>query len=184
MNFPQIETERLILRAFEETDAINIFNTYSFDEVTRYYDLETMKDMSEATMILNIFRQRFEEGKGLRWAIQLKENGEYIGDGGFNFWDKHNCKSDIGYALIPKYWGKGLASEAVRAMVKFGFSEKNIALKLNRLEAHTDPKNVKSRALLKRLGFQEEGILRDNCFEKGKFVDTVMHAILRRDFEI
>lgn len=181
MNFPQLETKRLILRAFEETDAIHIFNTYSLDEVTKYYDLETMKDISEAKVILNIFRSRFQERKGLRWAIQLKENGEYIGDGGFNFWDKNNSKSDIGYALMSKYWGKGLATEAVAAMLRFGFSEKN-EIKLHRIEATTDPKNVKSRKLLIKLGFKEEGILRENCFEKGKFVDTVMHAILRREF--
>lgn len=180
--FPLLETERLILRAFQKTDVNNIFTTYCEDEVTKYYDLESMQSESEAIEILEIFKSRFENGVGVRWAITLKKTGEYIGDCGYNPWSTTNRKAEIGYALIPKYWGNGYAIEAIKAILHYGFMELGI-VKLNRIIAMIDPRNTKSIQLVEKIGFQYEGTLRENVLEKGVLVDTSVYAILRKEYK-
>ena len=182
VKFPTLETERLILRAFKETDLKNLFATYSEDEVTKYYDLESMKSKSEAIEILEVFKTRFEKGIGIRWAIELKETGGYIGDCGYNPWNKRDRKAEIGYALIPKYWGKGYAVEAIKSMLHYGFRKLEI-VKLRRIMAMIDPRNEKSIQLVEKLGFQHEGTLRENVLEKGVFVDTAVYAILEKEYK-
>ncbi|MGK0389825.1 MAG: ribosomal-protein-alanine N-acetyltransferase [Maribacter sp.] len=181
--FPILETERLILRAFKETDVKNIFATYSEDEVTKYYDLESMKSENEAIEITEVFKTRFENGIGIRWAIELKETREYIGDCGYNPWSKTNRKAEIGYALISKYWGKGYAIEAIKSILHYGFRELDI-VKLNKIMAMIDPRNEKSIQLVEKLGFQHEGTLKEHVLEKGVFVDMAVYAILEKEYKL
>ncbi len=84
---PVLRTERLKLRAFTDEDVNNIFRTYAESSVTKYYDLETLAEEKDAIPITKVFKERFERGIGIRWAIELKSTGEYIGDCGFNPWD-------------------------------------------------------------------------------------------------
>lgn len=181
MIFPIIKTERLILREFRMNDISNIFETYSDDEVTQYYDLPTMKDESEAVEIVSLFRDRFVRGIGIRWAIELKESGEYIGDCGFNPWNKSDRKAEIGYALIPKFWSKGYALEAVKALVHYGFTELDI-VELHRMVAMIESGNKKSAQLVKKIGFHYEGTLRDDVLKNGKFVSTEVYSLLRDEY--
>ncbi len=74
LKFPELETERLILREFTDEDSKNLFATYSREIVTRYYDLDEMKDIKEAVELLKDLKSRYYEKKGMRWAITLKEN--------------------------------------------------------------------------------------------------------------
>ena len=81
---PVIETERLVLRDIRESDADAVFEIFSDDAVTRFYDLATFIDVDQARKIIARMRERNANGDALRWGIALKENDHLIGTGGFN----------------------------------------------------------------------------------------------------
>ncbi|BAU29002.1 acetyltransferase (GNAT) family protein [Aneurinibacillus soli] len=108
----------------------------------------------------------------------LKETSELVGSCGYNNWIKEEGhRGEIGYDLGKEYWGQGIAAEVLEAMLDYGFTE----MKLNRVEALVEPENIASIKMLKRIGFQKEGLLRDYQFVKGKFIDLEMHSLLKRD---
>lgn len=176
-NIPLLETDRLILRALQPTDALNLFEYFSQDCVTEFYDLYTFQHLHEAEKLVKTWIDRVQKSTGLRWAITLKSQGdELIGTCGFHNFSTENNRAEIGYDLNPIHWGNGIMTEAIQAMINYGFE----MLKLHRIEAFIDPANHASRALLYKNGLATEGILRDYFFEKEKFVDAEMLSILNR----
>jgi len=103
-----------------------------------------------------------------------------IGTCGFNFWNKQYSSSPLGYDLLPSYWNKGIITEAVKEILRFGFEE----MKLNRVQAITFPENVASTRVLEKLGFQNEGTLREWGYFKGRFQDVYCHSLLRREWKV
>lgn len=178
--FPELETERLLLRQLREGDARHLFQYFSLDEVTEYYDLDSFKEIEQAESLIRSWNQRWENGEGIRWGITLKTEDRVIGTCGFHNWIKEHSKAEVGYELTPEYWRKGIMTEAIEEIVRFGFKE----LGLNRIEAFIDPENISSRKLLEKTGLQEEGLLRECFFEKNRFVDAVIFAILKREYKI
>jgi RimJ/RimL family protein N-acetyltransferase len=87
--------------------------------------------------------------------------------------------ADIGYELDPHYWGHGYAIEAARAIMEFGFAE----LLLHRIWAKTNADNTGSIRLLEKLGMRQEGRLREKEYFKGRWWDTLIYAILDREWE-
>jgi len=182
LKFPELETERLILREFTDEDSKNLFATYSREIVTRYYDLDEMKDIKEAVELLKDLKSRYYEKKGMRWAITLKENNEYIGDCGFNGWNFRNYKTMLGYALIPEFWGKGYAFEAVHEILNYGFNKTDI-INLHKVSATVQPQNKRSKSLLQRLGFTLEGTLRENMYKIDRFLDAMVYSMLKCEYK-
>ncbi|MCL1677041.1 GNAT family N-acetyltransferase [Elizabethkingia meningoseptica] len=175
MSFPVIETERLILRQLTQDDAADMFEYFSKDEVTIYYDLYTFKKIEEAEDLIRQFNNNFENKKGIRWAIQLKEGGKMIGTCGYHNWFPEHFKAEVGYELNPGYWRKHYMQEALEAILPYAFSE----MQLHRIDAFTDPANEASEKILLKLDFKEEGLLRDFFFEKGRFVDAKIFGLIK-----
>lgn len=178
-SFPVIQSDRLLLRQLRLDDSRDLFHYFSLDEVTEYYDLESFKDVKQAEQLIQSWNQRFESNQGIRWGITLNSESRIIGTCGFHNWMKEHDKAEIGYELAPEYWRKGIMTEAIREILKFGFTN----LGLNRIEAFIDPENISSRKLLAKVGFREEGLLKECFYEKNRFVDAVIFAILRKQFE-
>ena len=88
-----------------------------------------------------------------------------------------HCRGEIGYALKPEYWGKGFMTEALKTIIDFGFHKMN----LHSIEANVNPKNQKSKKLLKRLGFRKEAYFRENYLFEGKFLDSEIYSLLKKD---
>lgn len=181
--FPILQTERLILREFRPADAQAIFAIFSQDIVTRYHNLETMRTIEKAERLVEARARLFERGLGIRWAITRGEQGdEVIGSCGyFNLHEVYRSV-EIGYDLHPDYWRRGMMSEALQAVIAFGFSEA-FWFGLNRIEALTYVEHEVSAALLRKLGFVEEGIRRESGYWKGQFHDLRAFSLLRRDWE-
>lgn len=178
VSFPILTTERLVLRKLKPEDADDLYRYFSLDEVTEFLDLDTFQTVEQAGELIRIWNQRFEDGQGIRWGIALKEDDRLIGTCGFHHWMKAHYKAEIGYELSPEYWRKGIMTEAIGGILAFGFR----VWGLNRIEAFIDPRNVASRKLLEKLGLKEEGVLRECFFEKNRFVDAVLFAILRKEY--
>ncbi len=176
--FPRLETERLVLREMQPEDAFAIFQIFSDEEVMKYYDMEAFTSIEQAEAMIERQQTRFAQKERFRWGITLKDEDVVIGTGGYVAWDKQQHLGGIGYDLARAYWQQGIMTEAVAAMVRFGFEE----MGLNRIEAMVMPDNSASARLLQKLGFQEEGILHEYGFWKNTFHDLKLFALLKRDF--
>ncbi|MFW9974204.1 MAG: GNAT family N-acetyltransferase [Candidatus Thorarchaeota archaeon] len=176
--FPILETERLVLRQLTADDSEVWFQSLSDDEIAELVGMEPLKTIDEIREIIDSFTDRFNERAGMAWAITLKESNEFIGTCSYEKIDNQNHSGEIGYDLLKEYWGLGFMTEALRAIIDYGF----VHLKLNRIEAHTASDNTASRNLLKRLGFYEEGTFRESSFYKGEFKDDSYYSLLTREW--
>jgi len=148
-----IETERLLLRELLPTDDAGMFELDSNPEVHIYLGNKPVKSIEESReAIANIRQQYLENGIG-RWAVILKETGEFIGWSGLKLEKNvngHETFYDLGYRFIQKHWGKGYAFETAKAFVDFGFSE----MKLPVINAYADFDNLNSRKVLEKVGMK------------------------------
>lgn len=176
MEFPVLETERLILRQLTQNDTEDLFEYFSQDKVMEYYDLETFKTSEDAQQIIQHFNSEFEKGKGFRWALELKSEKKVIGTCGYHNWFREHFRAEIGYELNPLFWQKSYMKEAILPILTFGFE----SMRLHRVDAFIDPANISSEKLLTSLNFQEEGTVKDYFFEKGKFVDATIFGLINK----
>ncbi|GAC1394385.1 MAG: GNAT family protein [Ktedonobacteraceae bacterium] len=174
---PTIETQRLILREMVQEDAEAVYHIFSDAEVMRYYDMPAFTSIGQAQAMIARQRQRFEQKERFRWGVALRNDNTLIGTGGYVDWNKHWYCGEIGYDLARAYWRQGIMSEAVLAMIDFGF----VAMELNRVEAEVMPENVASARLLRKLGFHEEGTRREYGFWGGTFHDLALFSLLKRE---
>jgi [ribosomal protein S5]-alanine N-acetyltransferase len=183
--FPTIVTERLLLREFVASDADAVYEIFSNDNVTEFYDLESFTRLDQAINFVNTrISLREEDGKrGFRWAICKKsEPNMVIGSCGFHAVNKSFSSIEIGYELNESYWGKNLAFEAVDAMLNYCFTE-NFPFTINRVTASTNLDSTRSIKLLSKLRFTEEGILRQYGYWKNQFHDVRLFSILHSEWK-
>ncbi|NGM83491.1 GNAT family N-acetyltransferase [Paenibacillus sp. 7124] len=178
--FPILETDRFVLRQLNQDDSREIFQYFSLDEVTKFYDLESFTNIEQAEELIRRWNQRFEKNQGIRWGITLRSESRVIGTCGFHGWMKNHYKAEIGYELIPEYWRQGYMTEVIQKAIEFGFNN----LGLNRIEAFVEPENVGSRRVLEKIGFREEGTLKEHFYWRNRFVDTVIYALLKKDYKV
>jgi len=178
--FPILESERLILDEIKLKDSKVIFEMFSDPEVVEFYDFEVFKNEEEAIKLIESDLQKTKDKKLIRWAIREKSTGELIGGCGLNRFEFHNHVTVISYEFIKNSWGKGYATEAISQMVEFAFSADCPHL-VNRVEANTMLGNGSSDNILKKLGFVQEGVLREYGYWKGKYHDLKLFSLLKKD---
>lgn len=177
MEFTELATDRLILRKFARSDLNFLHNHFSNSQVSEFlYDNEPPKDIEETRELLN-WCMEFNSLTHIRWCITLAESSTQIGTCGFHCLDKTNNASEIGYDLLPQFWGKGYMTEALSTMLSFGFEQ----LDLNRIYAFVFVNNPGSNSLLKKLGFTLEGVVRDKHLFRGKYYDHNLYSLLKRE---
>jgi [ribosomal protein S5]-alanine N-acetyltransferase len=175
--FPQLETKNLVLRRMYATDAEAVFQIFADDEITTFYDLDTFTHIDQATKLIERQADRFERKEGIRWGIARKGDNLIIGTCGYVF-VKPSFQAGLGYDLARSYWRQGLMTEALSAILRFGFER----MELNRIQALVMLGNTASIHLLRKLRFEEEGILREYGFFKGKFHDLRCFSMLKKDY--
>ncbi len=146
--FPRLETERLILRALTPDDEQAILRNFSDPDVVEHL-MEPFTTMKQAESIVAEFIAAFERGKGLFWAVALKQDDACIGTCSFEAVEL-GARGEVGFDLAPSHWGQGLMSEALRAVIRYGFERLGLA----EIEAFTSIHNARAVNLLKRSGFQ------------------------------
>jgi ribosomal-protein-alanine N-acetyltransferase len=177
-SFPNLETERFLLREIQPSDAEAVFACFNDDEVTRFYDQPTFTAMEQAEKLILHMRQGFRDRRSIRWGITRKEDNWLLGTCGYNSWNRYARKTGVGYELAQPYWRQGVMTEVLTAVLTFGYQRMN----LNRVEALVMPGNVGSEKVLVKLGFQCEGLLRQYAYFKDSFCDLQMFALLRQDW--
>lgn len=177
VKFPALTTERLTLRAPKAADAGALRTALSFPEVTQYSNWPDGITAAQMKRYLSWMMKLQPSGRGCAWIIEERKSNAVIGAVRFNSIDRSWKCGELGYELHPKYWGKGLASEAVRAVVECGHS----TLGLHRIEAWTLPGNGASDSVLKKAGFRYEGTHRQKAWFKGAYRDFRMFGRLEGD---
>jgi [ribosomal protein S5]-alanine N-acetyltransferase len=155
LNYPAIETDRLIMRELTLGDVEAVYRHFSIPEVTRFMDINGCKDLREAEEIITFHI----DDTGCRYGLFSKEDNDLIGTCGFHCWitEEEESRAELGFDLSPRYWGRGLMQEALIEMLHIGFE----LMKLDYIEATTEIENVQSQKLLKKMNFKQEG-LKDN----------------------
>ncbi|WP_143319806.1 GNAT family N-acetyltransferase [Clostridium sp. HBUAS56010] len=151
-----LETDRLILRPFQQEDAKDMYNNWASSEaVTKYVTWPAHESMDQTEMILKIWVKNYVDPKCYQWCLEYKENGEAIGSMGVVGMDETIDAVEIGYCIGESYWHRGITTEALRAVVQFLFEK----AECNRISARHDTKNPNSGKVMNKAGLQYEGTL-------------------------
>lgn len=177
VSFPFIETKRLLLRQTNQKDAKAVFDVFSDPKVTQFHDLDTFTRLNKAIGVIEQRGARFKSGCGIRWGIASKKDNHLIGSCGFS-WDREANAAEIGYELASHFWRQGIMSEALQAILRYGFEIKELRFVI----AEIMLENFASRRLLEKLGFETQGILKERGFWKGKHHDLEQFVLTKQKF--
>ena len=165
-SFPQLETERLLLRETNLQDGEATFAVFSDPSVTQFHDLDTFTSIKETIAVIERRAKRFEQGDGIRWGIIRKQDNVLIGSCGFT-WNPQEHSAEIGYELASTFWRHGIMTEAVSTILQFGFEKMGLRFVI----AQVMLENIASKKLLEKLGFHSQGIQKQYAFFKGQYHD-------------
>ena len=177
-HLPHLETQRLILRPMRMSDAEDLF-AYSKDPLVAQHVLwDAHENIHQTRAYIRYVLRQYRNGQPSSFCIQLKETGRVIGTIGFMWANADNRAAEVGYSLARAQWNHGYMTEALKAILAFGFNE----LHLNRIEAQHETDNPASGRVMLHAGMRKEGCLRARLFNKGRFVDVDLYAILANDW--
>lgn len=176
--FPQLTTEQLLLRRTMLTDAPDVLQ-FRGDPYVQRFNGPVYEAVAEAEGLIHELHDEYFKQSGICWGVTLKNEGKVIGLFGIHHWSRRHRRAEIGYDMNRDYWGQGLATEALQAMLRFSFVQMN----LNRIYAGTIADNHESVRLLERLGFVREGTKRAFSWEDdGTFHDGAMYSLLQHEW--
>lgn len=176
---PTIDGARVRLRPPDERDLPDLLATFGDADALCYWSHGPLADLDAARAYLDGIRDGWRDRTLFQWAVAGPEADRLLGTVTLCAWDQANRRAEVGFILRPEAQGRGLATDAVRAALAFGFGP----MRLHRVEADVDPANAVSLRLLARLGFREEGRFRDRWFTFGSWKDSVMLGLLAPDFD-
>ncbi len=173
-----LATDRLSLRKAQVSDAEALFAVRSEPAVTRQYGQEPDRSVDDSLKWIQNGLDNCARHEAMTWAITLKGKDTAIGECCiWNIDRVHRC-AEIGYELHPAYWRKGIMTEALTAILAYGFGE----LGLHRMEANPLASNIASQGLLLKLGFKREGTLRQRHFFHDRFDDQIYFGLLEDEW--
>ncbi|MDZ8108994.1 MAG: GNAT family protein [Nostoc sp. DedQUE12a] len=177
----RLETPRLVLRGFQDSDIVAFLSYRSDLQVAKYQSWDTPYSEVEALKFIQSMKQSIPGvlGEWFQVAIELKDTGEMIGDCAFCILADDGRQAEIGFTLMRSHQGKGYATEAVTKLLEYLFTE----YKLHRVRANCDRANIASAKLLERVGMRREGHFIKSLWFKGEWVDELWFAILGDEWQ-
>ena len=176
-SMPTLETPRLTLRRITMRDAQDIFDYSRDEEVARHVLWSAQKDVSEARDYCRFMARRYRADEPSSWGIIEKASGRLVGTIGYMAYSEENGTVEVGYSLARPLWNKGYVTEALSRVIRYTFD----AMDVNRIEAQHEITNPASGRVMEKCGMRREGVLRQRLYNKGKYVDVALYAILRSD---
>lgn len=176
--FPNLKTNRLILRRMNLSDADQIFALRSNPEIMQFIPRPLIKTKEEALDFISAMDVTIDTNTVINWAITTKEDDKLIGMIGFYRMKPENHRAEVGYILSAEFHGQGIITEALERIIQFGFEE----MKLNSIEAVIDPENFGSEKVLLKNNFIKEGHFKEHTFFEGKFLDSVFYSLLKKNY--
>ena len=175
---PTLEVARVVLRHPRGADLDDLYALFARAEVTRYWSHGPWQARHQAEAYLRDIHAGAASGQLLQWAITGRDADRLIGTVTLYGFAREHARCEVGFALHPLHWGRGLAREAVSAVLTHAIH----ALGMQRVEADADPENAASLRLLEGLGFQREGYARERYRLDGGTQDSVLLGLLAREF--
>lgn len=174
-----IETDRMILRRFEYSDNASMRkNWISNEKIQSLYSEPTYTNEEEVKELLDKYIGSYSKEDYYRWAIIDKESKECIGQIAFFLVDSKNHFAEIEYCIGEEYQGRGLATEATKSVIAYGFDEIN----LHKVQICTKTINVASKRVIEKCGLTYEGTLRDYFYMDGQYVGRLFFSILKEEY--
>ena len=176
-SMPTFETPRLILRRIAMSDAKDIFAYSCDEEVARHVLWSAQKHISEAKNYCKYMQRRYRSDEPSSWGIVEKKTGRLVGTIGYMSFSEDNATVEVGYSLAHWLWNGGYMTEALARVIDYTFD----AMDINRIEAQHELTNPASGRVMEKCGMKREGVLRQRLYNKGKYVDVALYAILKSD---
>ncbi len=176
---PTLETERLILRRILRRDVDDMYEYSRLPLVTQYLLWEPHPNRRHTENYVEYLQTEYRMGKYHEFAVVLKSIDKMIGTCGFVSFDKENNAAEVGYVLNPAFHNCGYATEALHAVLAYGFD----TLRLHRVTAKYMLENRRSRRVMEKCGMTYEGDLRDGVLVKGKYETVGICSILSCEFK-
>lgn len=174
---PALETPRLILRKINMHDAPDIY-AYCRDPLVAQHVLwDAHQNIGQSRAYVRYMQRKYRMEDAASWGIELKSTGKIVGTIGYMWIQSDNACAEVGYSLARACWGQGIMTEALRAVIDYSFH----TLHLNRIEAIHELDNPASGAVMRKCGMHKEGCLKQKLFNKGRFVDVDLYAILKSE---
>ena len=177
-NIPELRTERLTLRRMKVGDSFDMFEYACREDVTEFLLWKPHPDLAYTREYLQFVATHYEIGDFFDWAVVWRDQDKMIGTCGFTRLDYTHNVGEIGYVINPLFRGMGIAGEAVREVMRFGFE----VLGLNRIEAKFMEGNAASLRVMEKTGMTFEGFRRKSMKIKGKYETVGYCSILRDEF--
>ncbi len=176
---PTIETDRLVLRAVTGDDADAVFAACSNPAVTRFTLFDTHRTPDDTlSFVRDYVAGSYAEQSPDPFAVTVKPNPRMVGAVGCRWESRPNRCMEMGYWVAEPLWGRGVATEAGRAVLRYVFAHYPV----ERVQARVIVGNPASVRVLEKLGFRHEGTLRSSLLRRGKFEDVALFALLRGEF--
>ncbi len=176
MTFPSLRTDRLLLRQFTADDINVVYQGLSHPQVIPYYGV-SYSSLEATQKQMDWFADLEEEGTGIWWAVCSADNLNFYGAGGFNDINRIHKKAEVGFWLLPAYWGRGIMQEAMPLMLAYGFN----TLHLHRIEGFVENENTNCKKALSKLEFSYEGTMKDCEWKNGKWISLDIYAKINVD---
>lgn len=153
-HMPRLETDRLLLRQMLVGDCHDMYEYARRADVTKHLTWSPHPNVEYTKEYLAYLSHHYRLGDFYDWAVILKEENKMIGTCGFTRFHFPHDSAEVGYVIHPGYWGRGIATEALSAVIRFGFE----TIGLHRIEAKYMPENEASRRVMEKVGMHFEGI--------------------------
>lgn len=176
--FSRLETTRLVLRELADADVPRIVALASDQAVARNtLNMPHPYHPDYAYNWLRLTCEAYQLGEGVTFAVELKAIGEFVGGIGLKIEPRFD-RGEVGYWLGVPYWGQGLMTEALAAVLRFGFEE----LKLNKIMANHTSQNPGSGAVMLKNGMVKEGYFVEHIKRDGEYHDLAQYRLTRREY--
>lgn len=169
--------ERLLLREMIESDWLDVHKYASQDIVCQYQPWGPNTEEDSIDFVNQVIKDSRQVPR-TRFVFAIIYNENMIGAGEINIRDFKNKAGEIAYIVNPNYWGKGIATEVAALLIEFGFNE----LKLHRIYATCDPRNIGSSKVLEKVGMVKEGEIRENLMFKDGWRDSLLYSVLEYEW--
>ena len=173
-----LSNDRLSLREFTKEDWAAVHQYASQDIVCRYQPWGPNTEKDSQDFVNQVMIDRAQQPR-TRFVLAIIYKEKMVGAGEFNIRDMANRAGEVAYIVHPDYWGRGIATDVAQLLIDFGFKE----LKLHRIYATCDPRNIGSSKVLEKVGMIKEGRIRDDLLIKDGWRDSLLYSVLEHEWK-
>ncbi|MBU9711785.1 GNAT family N-acetyltransferase [Evansella tamaricis] len=174
----RFQTNNLVFRELDKDDKLDVYHLFSDPKVLTLDQSDEIKELKDAEFLIKKAKELNRTPYNINWGVELVSEKKIIGTCGFKNWDRISRHAEIGGNLSSEFWGKGYATEAVHALLEFGFRK----MSLHKITASTNCKNQRAIKVLDKYGFQRDGVLREHQLLDGEFIHVYTYSLLKKEF--